>query len=102
MATPPPDWKEVAEATPVFRFVAAAEDPTPRAEWFLSDREAAAVRGEPPRPNRAEKEHPDLLNGLSVYKTRDDEQMEFRGGLVLRVVQFDEPPPGWDDATPIT
>jgi len=74
MATPPPDWKEVAEATPVFRFVAAAEDPTPRAEWFLSDDEAAAVREEPPRPNRVEKEHPDLLNGLSVYKTRDDAQ----------------------------
>ena len=77
MATPAPDWKEVQSPTPVFRFVAAADDATPRSGWFLSDNEAAAQKGERPRANRIEKEHPDLLDGMSVYRTRDDAQAEW-------------------------
>ena len=30
------------------------------------------------------------------------QEIEFRDGLVFRVVHFDEPPAGWDEATPIT
>jgi SnoaL-like domain len=30
------------------------------------------------------------------------QEIEFRDGLILSVAQFGEPPPGWDDATPIT
>ena len=30
------------------------------------------------------------------------QQVTFRDGLAFMVVQFDEPPPEWDDATPIT
>ena len=30
------------------------------------------------------------------------QEIEVRDGLALRVVQFDEPPSGWDEATPIT
>ena len=29
------------------------------------------------------------------------QEIEFRDGLILSVTQFDEPPPGWDDATPL-
>ena len=30
------------------------------------------------------------------------QQVTFRDGLAVSVVQFDEPPPEWDEATPIT
>jgi hypothetical protein len=29
------------------------------------------------------------------------QEIEFRDGLILTVVPFDEPPPGWDEATPL-
>jgi len=29
------------------------------------------------------------------------QQIEFRDNLSVSIVQYDEPPPGWDDATPI-
>jgi len=29
------------------------------------------------------------------------QEIEFRDGLILGVTPFDEPPPGWDDATPL-
>ncbi len=28
------------------------------------------------------------------------QEAEFRNGLILSIAEFDEPPPGWDDATP--
>jgi hypothetical protein len=77
MATPPPDWKEATTLTPVFRFVPTSDDPTPRREWFLSDNEVAELEEKEPRANRVEREHPDLLNGMSVFQTRDDAQKEF-------------------------
>ncbi len=52
-----------------------------------------------------------LLGGHIQARSRDthmelamqvSQEMEFRDGLILRVVQFDEAPPGWDDASPIT
>ncbi len=30
------------------------------------------------------------------------QEVEFRDGLILRVTDFDEPPPGWDTAEPLT
>ena len=30
------------------------------------------------------------------------QELAFRDRLLLSVVQYDEPPPGWDEATPIT
>ena len=79
MASDPPDWKEVSTPTPIFRFVEAADDAAPRREWFLSDIDAATLRGEKPRANRIEKEHRDLLDGMSVYKTVTDAQAEWDG-----------------------
>ncbi len=29
------------------------------------------------------------------------QEVEFRDGLIMSVTQFDESPPGWDDATPL-
>jgi hypothetical protein len=29
------------------------------------------------------------------------QEIAFRDGLAVRVVQLDEPPPGWDEATPL-
>jgi hypothetical protein len=29
------------------------------------------------------------------------QEAEFRDGLILSIEEFDEPPPGWDDATPL-
>ena len=75
--SPPPDWREVARPTPVFRFVTAISDSTPRQDWFLSDQAAAALRGEEPRRNRVEKEHSELLEGMSVFRTKEDAQAEW-------------------------
>lgn len=29
------------------------------------------------------------------------QEIEFRDGLILSIAQFDRPPPGWEDATPL-
>jgi ketosteroid isomerase-like protein len=53
-----------------------------------------------------------LLRGYATARSRDThmelsmpafwQEIAFRDGLIVSIVQYDEPPPGWDDATPIT
>jgi hypothetical protein len=71
MAPDRPDWKEVAVATPVFRFVEAAIDPTWRAGWFIADGVAK------PDEKLGRKEHRDVLLGMSVFRTEEDAQAEW-------------------------
>ena len=51
-----------------------------------------------------------LLSGHNHARSRDthielamqvSQEMDFRDDLILSVVQLDEPPPGWNEATPL-
>lgn len=56
----------------VYRFVDASEDPAPRREWFLSDREAKL------RPWSREKEWPELRGARSFFASDVAAKLEWQ------------------------